>query len=491
MLAFSKPTFTEEHQHGLKVPSVSFAIIGASDVQYNEPAALLIDAVIGGEWEEPELEGGPIPPTSQPARQLLGWVYRALKEAEWPVYQLAVFEPSGPGDLDGHYHFPTSIRAQFLPMRLFQLLLKNTWLVPEAAWNAADFRTALTTSLQMAERTGLKGSNQRWVLLELLRRGQTLTEIMAGIYQVGEPTKRRFIRGTVTGDVRSLLTEIQGDKLATIRLLRLNDISTTKALRVGNKANLFEVAENVGYPVVIKPSNGSQGLGVFCNVQDRAQLNKIAQSYPIKYGTLILEKFIYSDSLRITLYGERIIQIAIRKYPMIVGNGLNPVRSLIERQYERPSEVEEDGYTDYRNQIPIDKFLDDPNFHSVLKQQGHTIHTIPDKDEAVVIGYTANYSVGATMRVIDWLSEDTLIINAAKKIGSIFGSDVLGIDFLIPKASAEHDFVSLNDAKEFYVGEVNFGPGLGSEVARARFIDAFLADGSAQVDLRAALDSAT
>ena len=285
-------------------------------------------------------------------------------------------------------------------MRLFRLLLNNTWLAPEAPWNAADFRTALTTSLKMAERTGLKGSNQRWVLLELLRRGQTLTEITPSIYQVGEATKRRFIRGTVTGAGRSLLSEIQGDKLATIRLLRLHNISTTKALRVGNKASLFEVAENVGYPVVIKPSNGAQGFGVFCNIQDRAQLNKIAESYPIKYETLILEKFIYSDSLRIALYNEKTIQIAVRKYPMIVGNGLDPVDSLIERQYERPCEVAEDGYTDYRKQIKIQKFFDDSNFCDVLKQQGHAINTIPDKNEAVILGYTVNYSLGATMRVL-------------------------------------------------------------------------------------------
>lgn len=479
MLAFTKPTFTEEQREGLKGPSVSFAVSGASDLHYNEPAATLIDALIGGEWEEPELEGGPIPPTSEPARQLLGWVYRALKQAEWPVYQLAAFEPSGTGDLDGDYHFPTRISAQFLPTRLFRLLLNNTWLEPDAAWNADDFRAALTATLKMAERTGLKGSNQRWVLLELLRRGQTLTEIMRGIYQVGEPSQRRFIRGSVTDGARRLLSEIQLDKLATIRLLGLNDIPTTKALRVINEAGLFEVAERVGYPVVIKPSDGAQGSGVFCNVQDKAQLKTIAESYPIKYDTLILEKFIHSDSLRVTLYGERIIQIAIRKYPMIVGNGLDTVHSLIETQYERPFKVEADGYTDYRDHIKVEKFLEDPNFHSVLKQQGHAINTIPEKDEAVIIGYTSNYSVGATMRVIDSLSEDTLIMKAAKEVGAIFGSDVLGIDFLIPKALEDHDFVSLDDAKEFYVGEVNFGPGLNSEVSPAHFIDAFLADRSA------------
>ena len=58
MLSFSEPTFTEKQRHGLKAPSISFTIIGSSDVRYNESAAPLIDALIGGEWEEPELEGG-------------------------------------------------------------------------------------------------------------------------------------------------------------------------------------------------------------------------------------------------------------------------------------------------------------------------------------------------------------------------------------------------------------------------------------------------
>ena len=87
MLLYSSPTLSEELAHGLKGPRLTFSVEGASERVLNPRAVSIIEGIWGAEWVEPELDGPPLPPEGSPVRQLLGWVYRALKQAQWPIFQ--------------------------------------------------------------------------------------------------------------------------------------------------------------------------------------------------------------------------------------------------------------------------------------------------------------------------------------------------------------------------------------------------------------------
>ena len=223
------------------------------------------------------------------AGQLLGWVYRACKDADWPVFQLGNFEPEVGRDLSGRYYLPTRRTTPFLPFRLLKLVL--TALLKDAGdWDRVAFNDEFLRLNRLLKVNGLSGSNQRWVLLEALKRGHTATEMTNNIFQIGQGKSARLIRGTVVERNSQLLTEIQTDKMATARLLRLHEIPTVEHRRSDEHA--VAAAEELGYPVILKPFNGTQGEGVQADIRDQPQLLRALAANVFDLERGIIERYL-------------------------------------------------------------------------------------------------------------------------------------------------------------------------------------------------------
>ena len=139
MMKFSSPVFSEAPLHGLKGRgSVSCLMVTLRQFQIREPLPSST-RFSGPVAPEPELDGAPLPPEGSPVRQLLDWVYLALRQAQWPVFQQGVFEPAGEGDFDGCYHLVSRIGARMLPSKLFE----NVWLDATETWSETGFRQSL------------------------------------------------------------------------------------------------------------------------------------------------------------------------------------------------------------------------------------------------------------------------------------------------------------------------------------------------------------
>ena len=113
MIAFSDPKFSEECRQGLVGPGVEFEVSLAEESRFNPEVVTLLDTLIGP-YIEPELETKGASKSEGAAGQLLGWVYRACKDADWPVFQLGTFQPEVGPDLSGRYYLPTRRTTPFL-----------------------------------------------------------------------------------------------------------------------------------------------------------------------------------------------------------------------------------------------------------------------------------------------------------------------------------------------------------------------------------------
>ena len=184
-----------------------------------------------------------------------------------------------------------------LPFELFRLLFENVWLEAMETWSETGFRQSLMQMIGRVQTAGMPGTNQRWVVLELLRRGQLLTEIASGIYQIGEGENARFVRGTVNGDVSHLLLKVQSDKVAAAHLMRLHGIPTVEHRRAYNRQQVFAAAAKLGYPVVLKPFNGIQSRKVFSELNDRQALDQALAAYGSDLSRALVERFVPGISL--------------------------------------------------------------------------------------------------------------------------------------------------------------------------------------------------
>ena len=91
-------------------------------------------------------------------------------------------------------------------------------------------------------------------------------------------------------------------------------------------------AGEIGYPVVIKPTNGYKGKGVFSNIPDAATLRKllVLVRRDMNYPDVMLEERIKGSDYRVFVIGDRVHGILKRIPANVTGNGRDPVRKLIE-----------------------------------------------------------------------------------------------------------------------------------------------------------------
>ncbi|MGL5244228.1 MAG: cyanophycin synthetase family protein, partial [Sarcina sp.] len=82
------------------------------------------------------------------------------------------------------------------------------------------------------------------------------------IYQIGYGKKGRRFSATIAHNTNGLGIDISCDKLLTKEILRLQCIPIATGEKIYNTIQLLEVADKIGYPVVLKPQYGSKGKGV-------------------------------------------------------------------------------------------------------------------------------------------------------------------------------------------------------------------------------------
>src|SRR5690625_3978666 len=90
------------------------------------------------------------------------------------------------------------------------------------------------------------------------------------------------------------------------------------------KKEIIAYATELGYPVVVKPSDGSFGRGVMTNITSETEL-----VYAIDYlfeemveEEIIVEKFISGKDYRLYVVGDQVVGAIWRTPPNVVGDGI-------------------------------------------------------------------------------------------------------------------------------------------------------------------------
>ncbi|MEQ1773838.1 MAG: acetate--CoA ligase family protein, partial [Burkholderiales bacterium] len=97
------------------------------------------------------------------------------------------------------------------------------------------------------------------------------------------------------------------------------------------------LAENLGYPVVVKPLDSGMGLGVTVNVHSPAEVMTAFRS-ALKWSPkkqVIIERFLPGDDHRIMVMGGKFQWAIKRTPPEVTGDGLSSIETLIAQKNAR------------------------------------------------------------------------------------------------------------------------------------------------------------
>ncbi len=266
------------------------------------------------------------------------------------------------------------------------------------------------------------------------------------LLQLGYGKYLRLIEASLPDTTSCTAVDLAKNKELTNFLLRENGIPVPEGHMVESEDTAVLQAEQLGYPVVIKPSNGNQGKGVMSNIDNE---NLLRKAYRIAYrytDKILVEKFIAGRDYRLLVVGDKVSAAAERKPPHVIGDGIHSIKELV--AYENNNSHRGVGH-----ERPLTKIKLDSVAKESLARSGITEDSVPPPGEIIYLRENGNLSTGGSalecLREIH-PSNKALAVKAAKTIGL----DIAGIDVVTDDIS--HPITCQNGA----IIEVNAVPGL-------------------------------
>src|SRR5690625_2136531 len=192
---------------------------------------------------------------------------------------------------------------------------------------------------------------------------------------------------------------------------------------------MITYAKNIGFPVVLKPTNGSMGRGVYSNIQDEKELrNAIENLRKERYSNYIIEKYFPGKEYRIYVVGDKVIG-AINRIPAnVVGNGQSSFKELIEK---KNTERLKNPYL-CKKPIKIDYEI-----KKMLENEGYTLDSIPSEGEVVYLREKSNLSSGGDpLDATNELTDEVKKI-AVESLKAIPELPHAGVDVIVDPESAK------------------------------------------------------
>ena len=267
----------------------------------------------------------------------------------------------------------------------------------------------------------------------------------SGFYQIGYGKQGRIIESAITNATSCVSADISCDKLLTKELLRIQNLPVSKGEKANNVIDLLRTAEEIGYPVVLKPEFGSKGRGVILNISNEKELLKYYQKLTDEFKDIIVERYHEGDDYRVCVVGYKVVAVSKRIPPFVIGDGERNIKELID-------ELNNDELRGEDHEKPLTKINIDDELERNLSNHNYTLNSILKNGEKLFLRKNSNLSTGGiAIDYTDVISEENkeICVRAAKAIGL----DICGVDVCTTDISE-----SLMDNGAIL--EVNAAPGL-------------------------------
>ncbi len=260
--------------------------------------------------------------------------------------------------------------------------------------------------------------------------------------QFGWGSKQRRIQAAETDTTSAIAESIAQDKDLTKQLLHAAGVPVPMGRPVESLEEAWQVAQDIGLPVVVKPQDGNQGKGVTVNITERDAFNAAYETAE-RYGTVMVERYLPGHDYRLLVVGNKLVAAARREPPLVVGDGVHTVRQLVEQVNADPRRGE--GHATSLTKIRFDDIA-----IGRLHAQGLEPESVPEKGRRVILRNNANLSTGGTATdVTDEVHPEVAarVVAAARMVGlDICGVDVVCESVLRPLEEQNGGIVEVNAA---------------------------------------------
>lgn len=264
------------------------------------------------------------------------------------------------------------------------------------------------------------------------------------LVQLGYGAAQRRI-WTAESDLTSAIAEgISRDKDLTKSLLKSCGVPVPEGQIVASADEAWDAAQDIGLPVVIKPTDGNHGRGVSLDLATQADVEaafKLAEQHG---SEVLVERYVPGDEHRILVVGGKVVAAARGESAWVTGDGRSTVLQLIDAQ------LNTDPRRGSTEEFPLNliKIDEDEVVQLDLQRQGLSPQAVPAAGRTVLIQRNGNVAIDCTDQVHP---DVAYLVGLAARV---VGLDIAGVDVVA------QDIAKPLHAQRGAVVEVNAGPGL-------------------------------
>ena len=309
---------------------------------------------------------------------------------------------------------------------------------------AFDVRAAVDRIREQIDRSYL-GPSTAHIVAAATDRGIPHIRLNTGnLVQLGYGARQRRIWTAETESTSAVGGSIARDKDLTKGLLQSCGVPVPRGRVADSAAEAWEIAEEIGTPVVVKPSDANHGRGVSLELSERAEIEAAWSVADAEGSGVIVERYIRGDEHRVLVVAGQVVAATRGESLWITGDGRSTVEQLIDSQLNsdpRRGEAEE---------FPLEfiRLEREPVIRLLLERQGLAGTAVPEAGRRVLIQRTGNMTIDCTDQV------HPEVAHAAGLAARVVGLDIAGIDLVTEDISQP-----LQQTGGAIV-EVNTGPGL-------------------------------
>ncbi|MBS0293384.1 MAG: cyanophycin synthetase [Proteobacteria bacterium] len=261
------------------------------------------------------------------------------------------------------------------------------------------------------------------------------------LVQLGYGAAQRRI-WTAESDQTSAIAEgIAQDKDFTKRLLASCGVPVPEGQIVKSADEAWEVAQEIGFPVTVKPSDGNHARGVTLELSKEADIKAAFALAEPEGSDVIVEKFIDGVEHRLLVVGGKVVAATKGETVSVHGNGQATLRELVAVLNQDPRRGPEQEY-------PLDWIdVEKGAVQLELRRQGITPDSVIAKGQSVLLQRNGNMAIDCT----DDVHPD--VAYYAQLAAKIVGLDIAGMDMIVKDVSQPLQ-------GQGAILEVNAGPGL-------------------------------
>src|SRR5690625_4879964 len=158
-------------------------------------------------------------------------------------------------------------------------------------------------------------------------------------YSLSDGEKEIIFAGSRGSPVSNEAVKICIDKYLTKKYLKEANVPTPEGALFNSehsKDEILSYAKELGYPLVVKPVDGSGGKGVIANIRTEQELLDALSIVrdDMKFEKIIVEEYFEGTDYRIYVIGDKVVAAFDRIPANVIGDGKNTIAKLLEWKIE-------------------------------------------------------------------------------------------------------------------------------------------------------------